>query len=129
MKFLIALATTVALVGPAHAAELPKADPLIGEWCWVKGETRDVPIFYSRKTSDDECEDKLTIERGHSSNRSAECSFDKVERSRRGRYVVHVDCDHIIGRAFSFKQRETLRIVEGMLRIRVHHREGYGALK
>jgi hypothetical protein len=112
----LALITAMLLVtgAAAHAVEkLPNSEPIIGTWCYVKG---DNPYFFIRKTEDNDNCTFITIVREGYDTHSVECGFTRVRRLRGGRYVTHVNCDRIAGPATSFQQDVEFQIVDKMLR-------------
>jgi hypothetical protein len=107
-KFLIALATTVALAGPAHADTLPLADPLVGHWCRIKD-----GVY---KRGDWSCKDNLLITQndysygGDRDNHA--CRFTNITHLKSGGYLIKSIC---VGDA---DDKIELRIVGDTLRFR-----------
>ena len=121
-KTLLIAVAALSIASTAHAAnKLPKTSSLIGEWCLVddvdgRGQST---WHYRRKTNDDDCEGKLTIERDGSKTRSIECRFSRVRRLLKNRgYVVYANCDRIVGNADVYEDEDELRIIDGVLHSR-----------
>jgi hypothetical protein len=113
--------TLLAAVAASSIASTAHAVLLIGEWCLIddvdgRGQST---WHYRRKTNDDDCEGKLTIERDGSKTRSVECEFSRVRRLPKNRgYAMHSDCDRIVGNADVYEREEELRIIGGVLHYR-----------
>jgi len=120
-----AVAAVLSFASTVRAADtLPKADPLIGTWCFIKkekGEGYYDPNLYARKTNDDDDCTFLTITRDGYNSHSVECVFTRVKRRRGGGYATHVSCDRIHGSVASFEQDVEFWIVNKMLRNQFRH--------
>jgi hypothetical protein len=83
-KLLIALATTAALAGPAHAAAndepVTLPDEVIGAWCFESksGDDEGVEMLFTRGDCSSTRERSLYLEAGHYRVAYDSCTYDKV---------------------------------------------------
>jgi len=124
-KLLIALATTVTLVGPAAAANERPSMP-VGDWCLFQGEYPN-PMYFRAWVSDDDCGEKLTIKPDGYETYAVSCTFSHIRVHDKDAaypyYTVSATCLRRHGSIVRYRQKVDLQEMKMKLYFKAYRRE------